>query len=218
MSSPLRWIAPALGLLLACADGSDPASAPLLEVWGGDMSARHQNVRVARGGLPVADAVVTVNGQPLAGFPSEAGAYHGELPNTLGAGQLVELVVVAGEDAVRGFAPVPEVPVLTAPQDGGSFPTSGTLAVTWQSATDPDYFQVFASWSCGPSCGTGRWFEVSGDARSFDLPVGAVPAGLAIGVVVMAYEDGALEGDYAPYLEYRGMNVRAESVQVTLTR
>lgn len=193
---------------------------PLLEVWGRDLGAEYQNLDVAEEGVGVNDATVTVNGQVMthpAGF-YEDGYYGGQLTNPLREGAPIVLEVTRGGRTVTASGSVPEAPVLTAPANGAAFGPGDAVPVAWTSATQPDRFTVSATWSCGPSCGTGASFDVAGAQRAFTIPASGIPTGLPITLQVFAYNGGTFSGDYLPHAGYPGMNIRAEGSPVVVQR
>ncbi len=120
--------------------------------------------------------------------------------------------------AVTGLGFLPDAPALTSPSSGASFTPGEDVAVTWTSPSDPDYFTVWAEWSCGPSCGAGTRFETAGSARALTIPAASLPSGVEISLIVFAYIDGTFSGDYRPHVPYPGMNIRNESNPVTISR
>ncbi len=213
--TPASWYP---GMNIRAESGSVTVTAaphPKLEVFGSDMSAAYQNVRVMRDGVPVNDALVLVNDTVI---PLHLdGHYHGVLPAMLAQGDMLSLEVRSGVSVVTGSGTIPETPVMTSPATGAIFETGNGIPVLWTSTTDPDYFTVVAQWSCGPSCGTGRFFEVDPWQRSFTIPASELPADRPIEVAVFAYEDGAFAGDYVASSWYPGMNIRAESAGATVS-
>ena len=203
------------------ADDHPPADPLALQVYGRDMGSLYENVSVVQQGVRVNDAVVKVNGVTI---PHPAGWYEdGDYIGQLGSsgistgGQLV-LEVSRGTKAVRAVGKVPETPFLTAPSEGATFGPNTDIPVTWTSSTNPDRFSVNAQWSCGSNCGAGKSFNTAGSARSFTIPAHAIPSGQPITLSVFAYNNGAFSGDYAPWPDYPGMNIRAEWNRVTVQR
>jgi hypothetical protein len=203
----------ALALLVAAPSckSDAPAPPPHLEVYGRDIVAGWANVAVRRDGAPVLGANVVVNGAVLADAQFEAGTYSGQLPATLSPGDPVTLDVTSGDLRVTGTGAYPDVPVIEAAYTSAAAASDGDVIVTWSSPSNPDSFEVWASWSCGPSCGTGRSFTAAGSARTLTIPVGSLPPGADVQIAVFAYDDGSLEGDYTPWAGSPGMNIRAES-------
>jgi hypothetical protein len=187
-----------------------------LEVFGSDMSATYQNVNVWHLGFVVEDATVRVNGQAIPYDPTLR-SYYGLLSRPLAAGDELSLEVTHAGATVTGHDTVPENALLTWPLDGASIPSDEYVVLTWTSVTSPDEFHVWADYSCGPDCGTGTTLSVPGTARSATLSTRSLPKG-EIQLTVTAYNDGELSGDYEAYPEYPGMNIRAESNKVTITR
>jgi len=201
---------------LAVVTGASGPPGPTLEVRGQDMGEANACVVVTRGGQAVDDAQVAVNGVVLPLMPTRTGGYAGSFARVF-AGDPIVLEVTRGALRVTGVGALPAVPFLTAPTNGAGVPAGQQILVRWTSPTDPSYFEVVADWSCGPSCGTGTEFTAAGTARELAIPPGALPTG-SIQLRVFAYDDGAFTGDYAPFLQYPGMNIRAESGAVTISR
>src|SRR5207248_10540159 len=172
----------------------------------------YQNVSVVQQGVRVNDAIVKVNGVTIPHPPTwyEAGDYIGQLAAPVPTGGQIVLEVARGGRTVTAVGKVPEAPFLTAPPDGAKFAPDNDVAVNWTSSTQPDHFTVNAQWSCGSNCGTGTSFNAPGSARSFTIPAQSLPSGMAIQISVFAYSDGTFSGDYAPWPDYPGMNIRAE--------
>jgi hypothetical protein len=168
----------------------------------------------------VNDADVKVNGEAMTHPPGwyEDGCYNGHLANNVAIGGALVLDVTRGAFTVTATGIIPEPPVLTGPSHGTTFTPSEDITVTWTSSTQPDRFDVNAQWSCEAQCGTGTRFSVPGSARTFTIPARSLPSGQSITLSVFAYSDGTFSGDYAPYAEYPGMNIRAEWNQVTVFR
>jgi len=209
----LGWLTAALAVLVSC--GSSERKPTPLVVWGSDMGPRYQNVHVSREGTPVTDAVVRVNGTAL---PWDGDVYRAALPATLAAGEILSLEVTAGDATVTGRATVPATPSITAPASGAALPATGDVQVTWTCAADPDRFEVSLSWTCGIGCSGSASHVASGAVRTLAVPVGAISAGSQVQLSVYAYRDGVLGGDYAPNESYPGMNVRAPSDPLTVTK
>lgn len=201
---------------LADAPRVDFAARRVLQVFGTDIAAYGATVAVMHAGEAVDDAAVWVNGEliPLAPTP---GHYSGSFANALSPGQTISLEVRTVGSTVTGSGTIPEAPGLTSPLAGATFSPGEDVVVTWTAATEPDYFEVIANWSCGPWCGTGTSFVAAAAARAFTIPASSLPSG-DVEFSVFAYNDGTLGGDYTPYLPYPGMNIRAESQRVTVSR
>jgi hypothetical protein len=176
-----------------------------LLVEGSDMGGRFQNLRVSRSGVGVAGATVTVNGVALNDLTG--GSYRVELPQTVPPGGTLALEVRADESTVTAMGAVPEPPAVTAPADGANFDATTGILVEWTSGTNPDRFQVTASYSCGPSCGTGQRFPAAGTARSLTIPAGTLPVEQPIEISVFGYNDGVFSGAFA---EGSAMRIRGE--------
>jgi hypothetical protein len=202
--------------LIAVVTGATAGPPPTLEVRGQDIGEAHASVIVTHGGQAVDDAVVTVNGVAAPLGPERLGAYVGSYPRVF-AGDPIVLEVTREGLHVTGVGALPDTPFVTAPTNGTGFAPDENVVVSWTSPTDPDSFEVHANWSCGPSCGTGAEFAAPGSARQLAIPHGALPPG-TIDLRVFAYDDGTFTGDYAPFLQYPGMNIRAESGSVTIAR
>ncbi len=224
--------------LLAAGCGGTSTPAPALQVQGQDIAPGYANVIVTQDGIPVGDAAVTVNGQAIPVAAATEGRYYGTYPldprwdPAAGArdstGQPVKLVVKRGPSLVTATATIPEAPVVTSPIDGSSVAPDGSISVTWTSARSPDRFEVSVEWICGPACGgagVGVPFRASGSSRSLTIPGSALPYGTGpfdisgqdLAVTVFAYEDGAFAGDYEPATLRPGMNLRQQSMPVTVT-
>lgn len=188
---------------------ADFVARPVLQVRGADLSGGWVHVDVLHGGEAAEDAQVRINGQVIP-FEPASSRYSGELAVEVPVGGTISLEVTFAGATVTGAAAVPEAPVLVARTAGEYFSSGEDLVVSWTSVTSPESFTVLAKWSCGPSCGTAADFEAPGSARSLTIPAGALPAG-PIELVVFAYNDGELAGDYEPAETYAGMNVRSES-------
>jgi hypothetical protein len=213
----------ALMVLAACGNESPNdlpvgKAHPLIRVYGTDMGGVFENVGVLReDGTAIPDAIVEVNGEPLGVSTVNGLYYYGTLSVARSAGQTIALRVTAEGATVTGTGIVPEEPVLLAPADGATLPPGADVSVSWTSSATPDRFEVWAMWPCGPSCGAGRSFVASGSSRAFTIPGDAIPSG-DVTIAVFAYEDGALAGDYLPFASYPGMNIRAESSDVVVSR
>jgi carboxypeptidase family protein len=201
-------------------DDNQPADPLALQVWGRDMGSLYQNVSVVQQGVRVNDAAVNVNGVTIPHPPTwyEAGDYIGQLAAPVPTGGQIVMEVTRGGKMVTAVGKVPEAPLLTGPPDGAKFAPDRDVAVTWTSSTQPDHFTVNAQWSCGSNCGTGTRFNAPGSARAFSIPAQSLPSGMAIQISVFAYNDGTFSGDYAPWPDYPGMNIRAEWNAVTISR
>jgi hypothetical protein len=200
----------------ASRSGVDFVARPVLQVYGCDMGADVANVAVNHGGARVEDAVVRADGT-LIPFSDLTQRFSGYLERVLQPGEALSLEVTSGGATVRGSGVIPDVPVLTAPSDGASLSAGADLLVGWTSSTSPEYFEVDVQWPYVLGGHEGRSFHAAGDDRSAVIPAGDIPDG-EIYVRVMAYNDGALIGDYVPFPDYPGMNIRSDSVQVTIHR
>jgi hypothetical protein len=201
-------------------DNNPPVDSDALQVWGQDMGAYYQNVSVVQQGARVNDAAVKVNGVTIPHPPTwyRAGDYIGQLAAPLPTGGQIVLEVTRAGKTVTAVGKVPEAPFLTGPSDGAKFAPDRDVPVTWTSSTQPDHFTVNAQWSCGSNCGAGTLFNASGSARALIIPAQSLPSGMDIQISVFAYNDGTFSGDYAPWPEYPGMNIRAEWNAVTISR
>ncbi len=203
---------------IAVSTGFTSPPPPRLQVYGRDIGDLAANVDVKRNGQPIDGAVVVVNGVVLSPRPGQAGTYSAYFDAPLSARSAVSLDVAAGDLRVTGLGALPDAPVLTSPWDGQWFTPGEDVTVTWTSPSDPDYFEVYAGWSCGYGCGTGIWLEAAGTERTLTIPTASLPTMGLVDVSVFAYDDGSLSGDYEPWAPYPGMNIRAESNQVTVDR
>ncbi len=220
--------------LLAAGCGVSSTPAPALQVHGQDIGAGDANVVVTQDGVAVGDAVVTVNGRVIPLADAAMGHYSGAYP-IVGTwdpahavwdptGEAVQLVVTRGPSRVTGTGAIPETPVLTAPANGSAVGPDGSIALTWTSRMDPDRFVVGVQWLCDPTTGVGMDFVAPGSSRSLAIPGSALPygagpcpiAGQDLAVSVLAYDDGALAGDYEAFTPYPGMNVRVQSSPVAV--
>ena len=148
-------------------------------------------------------ATVSVNGTP-APVGADKG-YHVELPVSVAAGNPLQLHVAIGAMTIAGVGNVPENPVITAPPAGATLPATVPIALTWSSATNPDRFRIFVGWSCGPNCGTGKWYDAAGASRTVTIPPADLPTGVDLQLSVMSYNDGSFTG---PADSTSTMNIR----------
>ena len=201
-------------------DDNRPADPLALQVYGRDMGSLYQNLSVVQQGVRINDAVVKVNGVTIPHPPGwyEDGDYIGQLEAILSTGAQIALQVTRGAKTVTANGKIPEAPILTAPSDGATFAPDRDITVTWTSSTQPDRFTVNAQWSCGSNCGTAKRFPAPASARALTIPAQSLPLGMAIQISVFAYNDGTFSGDYAPWPDYPGMNIRAEWNAVTISR
>jgi hypothetical protein len=175
-------------------------------IMGWDMNFMFEHVFVFRGATPIDTATVSVNGTP-APVGADKG-YHITLPASVPTGNPLHLQVVVGAVTIAGVGNVPEDPVVTAPPNGAVLPATVPVAVTWSSATNPDRFKILVQWSCGPNCGTGKWYDATSSSRAFTVPAADLPSGVDLKVNVMAYNDGSFTG---PADSTSTMNIRGES-------
>ena len=196
---------------------------PLLQVFGRDIGLAWANVTVLRSGVGDEGARVVVNGTVLQPWAPEPGTYSGQLPAPLAPGDPVSLEVTSGgltatsgDLTVTGSGTLPDPPFILAAYTSAAVASDGDIIVTWTSPSDPDYFVAAVGWGCGPGCGAGKDFPATGSSRMLRIPAGALPPGQTVDVAVFAYEDGTLEGDYAPFPEYPGMNIRSESGRIAV--
>jgi len=129
-------------------------------------------------------ATVTVNGVsvPRTGPGLHSGAFA--LP---AAGQPVTVVVSAGGLTATGTSVVPQLPTMTAPLAGTTFPLGSTLRMTWTSPV-PDPDRNLVSFGCGPTfgpCPNGSAFSVPGANHEVTSPAGFFPSG-PVGMVLYA--------------------------------
>jgi len=166
------------------------AASPL-RILGG-VGAQSQNIRIFQGGWEltdgVGDAVVTVNGVTVP-HTALSGYYRGELSAAVPPGSPLDLRVSVRGLNVEATGNVPEAPVLT----GAVFAPSGSITVSWTSATDPDRFEVYVNTN-GPV-----WHgELPGAARELEIAASELPAGPELTIHVIAYDDGLFSGPAHP--------------------
>lgn len=201
--NPTRLLSSIIATLLMTMIHLGPAHAQdLYWINGTDMGAKHNHVQVWGPIDPVLDATVTVNGTPLSNGGT-SGTYSGELPAWLSPGETLTLVVQIGDSTITGVDVVPEPPVVTEPADASEFGPLDAIHVAWTSSTDPEIFAVRVEFS-----GSGERWDVSGDLRSFDIPIGILPVNQPMVVKVFSYNNGQFTGPYAPGSEMsiRGSN------------
>jgi hypothetical protein len=175
-------------------------------IMGQDMSFKFEHVYVYRGTTQIDNATVSVNGTP-APVGADKG-YHATLPASVPVGNPLQLHVAVGATTIAGVGNVPENPVITAPPAGAVLPATAPINVTWSSATDPDRFKIFVGWSCGPNCGTGKWYDATGSSRTFAIAPADLPASVDLQLSVDAYNDGSFTGAAD---STSAMNIRGES-------
>src|SRR5687768_11579377 len=127
----------------------------------GVMTPQYQSVRVSRGGAPVTDADVTVNGFPI---PHCCGdLYAGSLPGAVPAGGTLNLKVVAGGVNFEALGEVTATPTITTPASGSTFARTDPVSLTWSIPTDPDRFEVCLN--CWENSLDGAIYPASGSSR-----------------------------------------------------
>lgn len=148
----------------------------------GVMTPKYQGVRVSRGGAPVTNAEVTVNGFPI---PHCCGdLYSGDLPVAVPAGGTLNLKVVAGRVNFEAPGEVAPTPIITAPAAGSTFARTEPISLVWSTPTDPDRFEVCLN--CWENSLDGAIYQASGSAREFKIGPGAL-ADYGTGAVVAVY-------------------------------
>lgn len=201
---------------IAVVTGADGQPPPKIEVRGQDIGEAVANVVVTQNGQPIDDAEVTANGVLLPLTAGRDGWYAG-LFGRVWQGDPITLDVTWRGLHVAGAGHLPEAPFLTSPTNGAGLAPDQDVVVTWTSASDPGSFEVVVDWPCGPSCMAGTTYAAEGSARRLAVPHAGLPSG-TLQLRVFAYDDGTFTGDYAPYAPYPGMNIRAESGAVTVSR
>ena len=134
----------------------------------GVMTPQDQGLRVSRGGAPVTDAEVIVNGVPI---PHCCGdLYWGHLPGAVPAGGTLNLKVVAGGLSFEALGEVIATPTIIAPAAGSTFAWTDTVSLAWSIPTDPDRFDVCLN--CWEYSLDGATYTVPGSAREFTIAPG----------------------------------------------
>jgi hypothetical protein len=156
----------------------------------GVMTPQYQGVRVSRGGAPVTNADVTVNGVPI---PHCCGdLYSGNLPGAVLAGGTLNLTVVAGGVNFEAPGEVTATPTITAPAAGSTFAWTDPVSLAWSTPTDPDRFEVCLN--CWENSLDGAIYPASGSAREFKIAPGAlVDYGAGAVVAVYAFKSNFLK-------------------------
>lgn len=161
----------------------------------GVMTSRYQGVRVSRGGAPVTDAEVTVNGLRIVHCCGDL--YAGSLPEEVPAGGTLDLKVQAGGVSFEGLGQVTATPVITAPAAGSTFAVTDTVSLHWSTPTDPDRFEVCLN--CWENSLDGAIWPASGSAREFKIAPGSlVDYGTGAVVAVYAYKSNFLTSPSSP--------------------
>jgi hypothetical protein len=156
----------------------------------GAMSAKYQTIRVARGGVPVMDAVVTVNGVRI---PHCCGdLYSGNLAEPVAGGGALNLKVVAGAVVFEAAGEVSPALVITSPAAGSSFAATDSVTLKWSAAPDPDAFEVCLN--CWANSLYGETYTESGSTREFKIaPLSLVDFGGGSLVTVSAWKRNFLK-------------------------
>ena len=156
----------------------------------GAMSPQYQALRLSRGGAPVTDANVTVNGVPI---PHCCGdLYSGNLPGAVPAGGTLNLKVVTGGVSFEASGEVIATPTITAPAAGSSFASKDPVSLVWSIPTDPDRFEVCLN--CWANSLDGAIYPATGSAREFNIAPGTlVDYGGGTIVVVSAFKSDFLK-------------------------
>jgi hypothetical protein len=207
-----RAVLPVLALLLiaGCRDASvtepgetsgkvpvtptTPTGSGPLFISGG-MSQQYQSVRVSRGGAPVIDADVRVNGVPI---PHCCGdLYSGGLPEPVPAGGTLNLKVVAGGVTYEAQGEIIATPTITAPAAGSTFAWTDSVGLVWSAPTDPDRFEVCLN--CWANSLDGAIYQVAGSVRDFKIAPGdLVDYGTGSVVVVTAFKSDFMKSANSP--------------------
>lgn len=149
----------------------------------GFMTPQGQAVHVSRGGVPVTDAEVTVNGFRI---PHCCGTlYSGNLPTAIPAGGTLNLRVISGGATFDATGEVTPTPTITAPAAGSTVARTDSVRLAWNSLTDPDWFEVCLN--CWENSLDGATYAASGTEREFKIAPG----------VLMDYGTGAVIAVYA---------------------
>ncbi len=161
----------------------------------GVMTPLYQGVRVSRGGAPVTNADVTVNGIRI---PHCCGdLYSGNLPGAVPAGATLNLRVVAGGVNFEAPGEVIATPTITAPAAGSTFARTDPVGLAWSTPTDPDRFEVCLN--CWENSLYGEIHPAAGSAREFKIAPGAlVDFGTGAIVAVYAFKSNFLKAASSP--------------------
>lgn len=161
----------------------------------GVMTAQSQGIRVSRGGAPVTDADVTVNGFPI---PHCCGdLYSGNLPEAIPAEGTLNLKVVAGGVNFEASGEVIATPTVTAPDAGSTFAWTDSVSLAWSTPTDPDRFEVCLN--CWENSLDGAIYPASGSAREFKIaPRALMDYGTGAVVAVYAFKSNFLKSASSP--------------------
>ena len=213
-TSPTVLLFLALPLIAGCRDASvvtEPAempqtvpatpTAPTTPTGSGSllisgvMTPKYQGVRVSRGGAPVTNAEVTVNGFPI---PHCCGdLYSGNLPEAIPAEGTLNLKVVASGVNFEASGEVIATPTVTAPAAGSTFAWTDSISLAWSTPTDPDRFEVCLN--CWENSLDGAIYQASGSAREFKIDPGAlVDYGTGAVVAVYAFKSNFLKSVSSP--------------------
>ena len=208
--SPAAILCLALALITGCRDASvtEPAetsrtvpptpttptvSGPLF--ISGAMTSQYQSIRVSRGGSPVTDANVTVNGVRIAHCCGDL--YSGSLPEAVPSGGTLNLKVVAGGVSFEAPGEVIPTPTITAPAAGSTFSWKDSVNLAWSTPTDPDRFEVCLN--CWANSLDGAIYHASGSTREFKIAPGAlVDYGTGTVVTVYAFKNDFLKAASSP--------------------
>lgn len=156
----------------------------------GVMTSQYQSVRVSRGGAPVTNAEVTVNGFRMGHCCGDL--YAGDLPQEIPAGGVLNLRVVAGGVTFEALGEVAAPPTITAPAGRDTFSSTDTVSLAWSIPADPDRFEVCVN--CWSNSNDGAIWPVSGSARKFKIAPGAlVDYGSGAVVAVSAFKSNFLK-------------------------
>ena len=182
----------------------------------GQMTPQLQGIDLRRGGKPVTDATVTVNGFALK-YSSEGG-YLGSLPGEVSAGGTLNLKVVSGGVTIEASGKAIATPVITGPAEGRSFTVTDSITLAWSTPTDPDYFIV-----CMKSCGNdGEQNLVAGSARENKISAGFLRewfGGVVPVVTVHATKSNFLKLAGSPdALLLVDFNTKSRDVLITVTK
>ncbi len=154
---------------------------------GGNFGGGFVTVQVNDGASPFAaydGATVTVNGVDV---PRVGAGVHSSAFALPAAGQAVTVAVSGGGLTAAGTEVVPQLPTMTAPLAGTTFPPGNVLSASWTSPL-PDPDRNVLAVACGPTftqCPQGSSFSVPGSFHGVGIPAGFFPSG-PVGMVLHA--------------------------------
>lgn len=145
---------------------------------GVDANANNLNTFLRRTGesSPYSSATVTINGVNLPFTPYDY--YYARPDPALGPGDTVKFKAIVPEGEIKGSGVMPDRAKLTAPPEGVSLNTTLPLTIKWDSPSNPSEFRLIY-YRVGDSMAYSLG-QTTGDARSFDVPAGTLPANTRI--------------------------------------